>query len=393
MRSKAVANHLLSNAVYAARATKAWNRPILVFVEVTNRCNLKCIMCGRTHDPRYELKGHTGDVTLEMVQRLDPILPYARTVNLVGVGEPTINRHFLEIVEHVKGFGPYTSTTCNATLLTEEGTRRLVRAKLDQIVFSVDGCTERTFETIRVGASFERVTSNIRRFTQFKHEAGAVKPHVRVEFVLMRENAAELPTLPAFAQNLGADGIIVVPMFEHSGEDFAPIVREQSLKHVPLETGRRYWAEFEAELARTGVVATTSLGAERLAEVFGDAAPETGAGPRDTDGLGARAGEPYCTQPWSVIYLSWKGDVRTCCFTDLAFGSLQEQGIDEIWNGQKYRDFRRQVARGEVHPACSDCVARGANYDVLRLSPGFVARKALEKGLEAVGLRSPEAAR
>jgi MoaA/NifB/PqqE/SkfB family radical SAM enzyme len=388
MRRKAVANHLLANAVLGLRAQRVWNRPILVFIEVTNRCNLKCIMCGRTHDPRYEQKGHTGDVTLELVQRLDPILPYAREVNLVGVGEPTINRQFVDIVQHVKGFGPYASTTCNATLLTDEAARRLIGCGLDQIVFSVDGCTQRTFETIRVGASFERVTSNIRRFTAARREAGRRKPHVRVELVLMRENAEELPRLPAFAQELGADGLIVVPMFEHSGEEFAPIVAEQSLRHVPLERGQSLWSQFQAQRERAGLPLSTTITEERLPEIFGEQAPVTGTGPRRLEAVPVQPDVPYCTQPWSVIYLSWKGEVRTCCFTDLTFGSLQQQGIEEVWNGERYRSFRAQVARGDLHPACSDCVARGANYDVLRLKPGFVARKALERSLELVGLRA-----
>lgn len=389
MRHKAVANHLLANGVLALRSSTAWNRPVLVFIEITNRCNLHCIMCGRTHDPRYEQKGHAGDVSLETVKQLDPLFPLAREVNLVGIGEPTINRQFVEIVQHVKGFGPHTSTTCNATLLTEDSTRRLIESGLDQIVFSVDGCTAPTFETIRVGATFEKVTTHIRRFTAMKRDLGRKKPHVRVEFVLMRENAEELPQLPALAVGLGADGLIVVPMFEHSGEEFASIVDQQSLRHVQLERGRQLWQAFQAESERHGLPLSTTISEERLPQIFGEGAPVTGTTARALDGVPARPGQPYCTQPWSVVYLTWKGEIRTCCFMDLSFGSVQTQSIAEIWNGEPYRDFRTQVARGDVHPACSDCVARGANYDVLRLKPGFVAKKALERTLEAIGLKSP----
>jgi hypothetical protein len=49
----------------------------------------------------------------------------------------------------------------NVLLLDEELCERLVALQLDQLTFSIDGGTARTFESIRVGASFATVLQNI----------------------------------------------------------------------------------------------------------------------------------------------------------------------------------------------------------------------------------------
>ena len=46
-----------------SRRVSAWNTPTHIFLEVTNRCNLSCSMCGRTHDRRYREAAPWTDLT------------------------------------------------------------------------------------------------------------------------------------------------------------------------------------------------------------------------------------------------------------------------------------------------------------------------------------------
>ena len=74
--------------------------------------------------------------------------------------------------------------------------------------------------------------------------------------------------------------------------------------------------------------------------------------------LGDASGqEMYCTQPWTTMYVTWDGKVRTCCFNEYQLGDLNESTALEAWQGPAYREFREQVISGHVIPDCLDCLA------------------------------------
>lgn len=53
----------------------------------------------------------------------------------------------------------------------------------------------------------------------------------------------------------------------------------------------------------------------------------------------------YCKHPFNTIQIQNTGEVYCCCcyWTDFySFGNIFEQSFDEIWNGEKAKEFRRQ---------------------------------------------------
>ncbi|MBI1852232.1 MAG: SPASM domain-containing protein [Planctomycetes bacterium] len=65
---------------------------------------------------------------------------------------------------------------------------------------------------------------------------------------------------------------------------------------------------------------------------------------------------PYCAEPWTTVFITWDGDVRTCCVGEQAFGNLAEKSIAEIWNGPTWRRFRDSIVKDEVPPNCTSCI-------------------------------------
>ena len=52
-----------------------------------------------------------------------------------------------------------------------------------------------------------------------------------------------------------------------------------------------------------------------------------------------------CSFPFSVAEIDWDGNVYGCCaayFIGYTFGNIFESSFDEIWNGQKAQEFRKQ---------------------------------------------------
>ncbi len=51
-----------------------------------------------------------------------------------------------------------------------------------------------------------------------------------------------------------------------------------------------------------------------------------------------------CTQPFYAMYVRSTGDVVPCCVDvgNLIIGNVADEGLYEIWNGEKLRELRRQ---------------------------------------------------
>jgi radical SAM protein with 4Fe4S-binding SPASM domain len=59
-----------------------------------------------------------------------------------------------------------------------------------------------------------------------------------------------------------------------------------------------------------------------------------------------------CSFPFSVAEIDWNGNVYGCCaayFIGYIFGNIFEQPFDEIWNGEKAQEFRKQFITRNFH--------------------------------------------
>jgi len=193
--------------------------PVNLDVSVTNACNLSCQMCKRT------LAIEDGDAW-ESGKYIDPNLMYLDfdlykkvidegadnglyAVHLTGHdGEPTLHKQLPEMIDYARKKGIVdVFTHSNATLLhLNDRTERILEAAPHRIVFSVDSPVKETYEKIRVGAEYDKVVENIRHFIKRKKERGQVFPIVKVQMVVMEQNASEVETFKKlFHEEMGAD--------------------------------------------------------------------------------------------------------------------------------------------------------------------------------------------
>ena len=57
------------------------------------------------------------------------------------------------------------------------------------------------------------------------------------------------------------------------------------------------------------------------------------------------------------------GNVYPCCVgpDSLLMGNTKQQSVEEIWNGEKYREFRRRMFARDYPEACQNCEHLVAN--------------------------------
>jgi|TARA_B100002003_G_C14088201_1_gene523453 sulfatase maturation enzyme AslB (radical SAM superfamily) len=153
-------------------------------------CNLRCKTC------HFSLDYRKGQKTLLMDPQLvkdvvDKTKGFVNLCGFSGSGEPLINPRIHEMIQYVTDAGIRSKIGTNVMLLTEDMSERLLKAGLSILKVSIDGATAETYETVRVGASFEKLKRNLEFFWKLRNEMGA-KTRIHVNTVITNDNQHEV---------------------------------------------------------------------------------------------------------------------------------------------------------------------------------------------------------
>lgn len=293
---------------YRRRDVMLQHPPLHLWIEPTNKCNLRCVMCINA----VATKANSGFMELALYRSL---IDQARAwhpkplISLFLGGESTLHCDIFDMVSYAEEVGLETFMATNATTLTAERSRRLIEARLSNIIFSFDGYDKSSFESVRVGANFERTIDNIRTFLEIKRDAGRRKP--RVTFYSLITRSAQAPS-----------------------EQAKLAAFQSTLSNLPID-------EFKTEVA--GHWSGTFDGLNTAD--FQEAVPY---------------GDHFypCFHLWRSMSILWDGTVVPCCVDflgELPLGDARQQPLVEIWNGPRMVAHRRKMINQDIAniPLCT----------------------------------------
>ncbi len=154
--------------------------PVKLWIESTNRCNLKCGICFNKEIPDSE----KGNMDLHLYKKIiDEAEGSVYDINLFHRGEPLLHPDIVKMIYYAKNKGMKTRIHTNATLLTSELARDIILSDLDTISFSFDGYTKKTYEENRAGAKYEESLKNIIGFLKIKKELDSDKPFTILQVI------------------------------------------------------------------------------------------------------------------------------------------------------------------------------------------------------------------
>lgn len=254
-----------------------------------------------------------------------------KSVTFCGLGEPLLHPNFLEFVDICKSKEAHVGFSTNGVLLNEKMARELVDLNVDEITFSIDGIGE-MYEKIRKGSEFDLVVKNMKKLHELKG-GKAQKPLLKITFVGLTENIEQFPRVIEF---------------------FSPFVVEVRFNHV-APYSQEIADQHAFKVPKTKIQKSYS----RAIEIAGKVGVQ----------LRLRPFEPrpdkVCWEPWTNPYIATDGTVYPCCilgdhhnlnFTEYfedapisynlnecAMGNVEKQGLNEIWNNEKFRAFRSKL--------------------------------------------------
>ncbi len=184
--------------------------PGRLYVECTAACNISCFEACCAPETGITRTRQAGMLDFELFKRvIDEAGPTLGRVDFFNYGEAFLHKRAVEMCEYAKTRFPhiflYTST--NALALTEERVRQLVRSRIDEITFSIDGATPESYVRYRQRGSFDKAIATVRAAADEKHRLGADIPFLNWRYILFRWNDSdrEMRLARTLAADLGVD--------------------------------------------------------------------------------------------------------------------------------------------------------------------------------------------
>ncbi len=305
--------------------------PTYLQIEPTVRCNLNCLTCTRN---KVIQDYKNMDMSLEAVDRLLSYFPGLSSVKLQGLGEPLFHPQIKEMLQKFRARNVKVWMITNGTLFTQEKYRNIVLDYVPDIAVSLDSVNKDTFNRLRRGADFDRVIEGLRLLVEDRNKRKA-NTIIGINFVVSHENCRELGALGDMAAGLKLDYVTVADVEnwmipgEAGYEEAGAFVAESRKCAKEIDIGVK---KLRLKLLGNGIILGYKSRAKRLGK---------------------------CHWPFNSMFITAEGFANPCCLRmhkSHSFDNVFEKPFDDIWNGQKYRDFRKSHMRRDASNAmCANC--------------------------------------
>lgn len=316
---KRAANALkVLGSFYYSKWTKKpvqWGVPISISFEPTTSCNLRCPECPSGLRQFTRPTGMLENKFFrDTVDQLEKELLY---LIFYFQGEPYLNPAFLDMVKYASDKGIYTATSTNAHYLKDENAKRTVESGLDRLIVSIDGTTQEVYENYRIGGKLDKVIEGTKNVIKWKKELNSSTPHVIFQFLVVKPNEHQIEDVKKLGAEVGVDEVrfktAQVYDYENDPNQLIPTIDKYS----------RYKKDNDGQLKLKNPLIN------------------------------------HCWKLWHSCVLTWDGLVVPCCFDKDAthqLGDLKEKPFMEIWQDERYQNFRASIMRSRSEiDICANC--------------------------------------
>jgi pyruvate-formate lyase-activating enzyme len=185
-----------------------------LLIEPTAQCNLDCpTVCGHSYPRRRQpaFKRKTRFLPLDLFKQIVEGLdrPVGK-ICFYNYGEPLLHPDFFTMCEMIRARCPSTHivTSTNGTRLKEAAIRAgLLRSGLDEMIVSVDGATQSSYEAYRRGGRLDEILEGMRLLKEERDRAGLTRPKIVWRYILFswNDSEGELAQAEESARAIGVD--------------------------------------------------------------------------------------------------------------------------------------------------------------------------------------------
>jgi radical SAM protein with 4Fe4S-binding SPASM domain len=291
------------------KAAREQGRLLSLDLELTKKCNLKCIYCYADGG-----KPNADELTLgEIYRTLDEAKNLgAKKVTFTG-GEPLIHEYFFNIAEYAYEAGLKISLYTNGTLIDSRAAKKIAELEIFPCV-KLDAISASIQDTLAgVEGAFERIMRGINNLMKVGYAN-----QININTVICKVNIENLPELWAWARknNIQPSFLRLGPKGRARGSNLA--VKTSELKEL-----------FE-RLSKID---------KQFGEDWEPTTPFCGGG---------------CTKQYISCYVSSQGFVQPCTGVDIHAGNIREESLERILGSSEVFKIARSMEK-YIKGACSTC--------------------------------------
>ncbi len=330
---------------------------------ITNRCNLRCKMCGQWSEEGYvraQPESLKHELELADWKRLvDELAAHQVQSLLLRGGEPFLLPGIMELIRTIREKGISLSIDTNGTQMLKFA-EEIVEIGGFHMTISLDG-TEKVHDAVRgVQGTFARIREGVARLHALEEKTGN-KISLSFNYTISPYSIDGLAELPADVQQMGVKVIAIVPYYyfpEAVGEAYEQEMQKEFACKAYSWVGfhheqsgvdfERFRAAHQQYLAGLGDIYNfpyMAFSDDEYRTWFADAVT-----PVRTE---------HCSMVEKYIDIQPNGEANFCIdFPDYAIGNVREASIAELWNGERAERFRA-YRREKPLAICQRC---GAKY-------------------------------
>ena len=191
-------NAILNEFEIASKKVVLESKPRSMWIATSSKCNIKCEMC-MSNDINWSL-------SKKDIQDIYSYMPYLEQIVWWG-GEPTISNTFYEMLSCSLKYNNIKHTIITNGQYMPQKFIDIVSQNNMEVVFSIDSVNKKRYESVRKGASFDKLIENLSKLSRVLNNN-----LIKINVVAMKDTIKELHDIYKFADKYNIKTISFIPL-------------------------------------------------------------------------------------------------------------------------------------------------------------------------------------
>jgi len=305
------------------------NKPELIILDLTHRCNLKCVMCDIRKDKNTienELK------TEEIFKIIDEVSAWDVPHLIFSGGEPFVRKDIFKLLSYATKKGVPVGVLTNGTSLNPKMLKKFSNFLLNgkvSLTISLDGSKSETHDYIRgVNGSFDKTIRTIKNVAKLKRKKGS-KEFLEIITIILNQNLEELTDILNLVKKMGVSSIQFQPLLENN------LVLEKRFTNSPLWVPQSRLSVLDSVIDELveykeknyNFISNPAEGLKLVKKYFRNQLSNK---------------DIKCYSLFKTMLIANDGSVTTC---GMRYGSVREKTLRECWRSKEALEARKKIKK------------------------------------------------